>query len=83
MTSNASRARSIAYFSMEIALEAGVPTYSGGLGILAGDTVRAATDRDLPLVAVTLLYRKGYFTSVLTPADGRRSNRRNGYRRIL
>ena len=61
MTSNASRARSIAYFSMEIALEAGVPTYSGGLGILAGDTVRAAADRDLPLVAVTLLYRKGYF----------------------
>jgi glycogen phosphorylase len=46
---------------MEIALEAGVPTYSGGLGILAGDTVRAAADRDLPLVAVTLLYRKGYF----------------------
>jgi len=60
MTSNASRARSIAYFSKEIALEAGIPTY-GGLGILVGDTVRAAADRDLPLVAVTLLYRKGYF----------------------
>ena len=61
MTSNASRARSSAYFSMEIALEAGVPTYSGGLGILAGDTVCAAAHRDLPLAAVTLLYREGYF----------------------
>jgi glycogen phosphorylase len=46
---------------MEIALEPGIPTYSGGLGVLAGDTIRAAADRDLPMVAVTLLYRKGYF----------------------
>jgi glycogen phosphorylase len=61
MTSSAIRAKSVAYFSMEIALEAGIPTYSGGLGILAGDTIRAAADRDLPMVAVTLLYRKGYF----------------------
>jgi starch phosphorylase len=61
MTSSTSRAKSIAYFSMEIALEPGIPTYSGGLGILAGDTIRAAADRDLPMVAVTLLYRKGYF----------------------
>jgi starch phosphorylase len=53
--------QSIAYFSMEIALEPGMPTYSGGLGVLAGDTIRAAADLKLPLVAVCLLHRKGYF----------------------
>jgi starch phosphorylase len=53
--------RSVAYFSMEIALEAGIPTYSGGLGVLAGDTIRAAADLKVPIAAVTLLYRKGYF----------------------
>lgn len=46
---------------MEIALEAGIPTYSGGLGILAGDTIRSASDLKIPMVAVSLLYRKGYF----------------------
>jgi starch phosphorylase len=51
----------IAYFSMEIALDAGMPTYSGGLGILAGDTLRAAADLRVPMVAVALLHRKGYF----------------------
>jgi starch phosphorylase len=51
----------IAYFSMEIALEVGMPTYSGGLGVLAGDTVRAAADLHIPMVAVTLLHRQGYF----------------------
>jgi starch phosphorylase len=51
----------IAYFSMEIGLSEEMPTYSGGLGVLAGDTVRAAADWGLPLVAVTLLHRKGYF----------------------
>jgi len=43
----------IAYFSMEIALRSDIPTYSGGLGVLAGDTVRTAADLSLPLVAVT------------------------------
>jgi starch phosphorylase len=51
----------IAYFSMEIGLENDIPTYSGGLGILAGDTLRAAADMDLPLIAVTLAHREGYF----------------------
>jgi starch phosphorylase len=51
----------IAYFSMEIALESAIPTYSGGLGVLAGDTVHTAADMDLPLVAVTLVSRQGYF----------------------
>ena len=53
--------RKIAYFSMEIGLEARMPTYSGGLGVLAGDMVRSAADLEIPLVAVTLLHRRGYF----------------------
>src|SRR5260370_6758200 len=53
--------RFVAYFSMEIALENAMPSYSGGLGVLAGDTIRAAADVRLPMVAVSLLYRKGYF----------------------
>lgn len=55
----------IAYFSMEIALDPGMPTYSGGLGMLAGDTLRSAADLKLPMVAVTLLHREGYFTQRL------------------
>ena len=51
----------IAYFSMEICLEQAIPTYSGGLGVLAGDTLRSAADLKLPMVGVTLLHRKGYF----------------------
>ena len=51
----------VAYFSMEIALEPSIPTYSGGLGVLAGDTLRSAADLGVPMVAVTLLHRKGYF----------------------
>jgi starch phosphorylase len=46
---------------MEIGLEVEIPTYSGGLGILAGDTIRAAADLQVPMVAITLLHRKGYF----------------------
>jgi starch phosphorylase len=53
--------RRIAYFSMEIALTTSMPTYSGGLGALAGDTIRSAADLGLPLVVMTLLHRKGYF----------------------
>jgi starch phosphorylase len=51
----------IAYFSMEVGLDSAMPTYSGGLGILAGDTLRAAADLGLPMIGVTLLHRKGYF----------------------
>jgi starch phosphorylase len=51
----------IAYFSMEICLDRAMPTYSGGLGVLAGDTLRSAADLALPMVGVTLLHRKGYF----------------------
>jgi glycogen phosphorylase len=58
----------VAYFSMEIALEPDIPTYSGGLGILAGDTLRSAADLGTPLVAVTLAYRKGYFRQIIDSA---------------
>jgi starch phosphorylase len=51
----------VAYFSMEIAINAAMPTYSGGLGVLAGDTLRSAADLGVPLVAFTLVHRKGYF----------------------
>lgn len=59
----------IAYFSMEIALRDEIPTYSGGLGVLAGDTMRTAADLELPMVGVTLASRAGYFRQQI--ADGR------------
>ncbi|MBA4392029.1 MAG: alpha-glucan family phosphorylase, partial [Desulfobacca sp.] len=55
----------IAYFSMEIGIHSGIPTYSGGLGVLAGDTIKSSADLDLPMVAVTLIYEKGYFRQEL------------------
>ncbi|GAB63278.1 MAG: alpha-glucan family phosphorylase [Candidatus Jettenia sp.] len=51
----------IAYFSMEIGLSNDIPTYSGGLGVLAGDTIKSCADLKIPLVAVTLISKKGYF----------------------
>ncbi|MBI4431193.1 MAG: alpha-glucan family phosphorylase [Candidatus Omnitrophica bacterium] len=62
-----SKERIIAYFSMEIGVKSDIPTYSGGLGVLAGDTVRAAADMGIPLVGITLLHRKGYFHQKLDP----------------
>lgn len=55
----------IAYFSMEIGIKNEIPTYSGGLGVLAGDTLRTAADLKLPMVGVTLLSKKGYFKQKL------------------
>src|ERR1700745_4305099 len=63
-----SKSPNIAYFSMEIALDPNMPTYSGGLGMLAGDPLRSAADLGAPVVAVTLAYRKGYFRQILDPA---------------
>jgi starch phosphorylase len=54
-------ARTVAYFSMEIALDPSLPTYSGGLGVLAGDTLRSAADTAADIVAVSLVHRRGYF----------------------
>jgi CRP-like cAMP-binding protein len=62
---NEIRPNYIAYLSMEVGLDSGMPTYSGGLGVLAGDTLRAAADLGLPMVGITLLHRKGYFRQAL------------------
>ena len=56
----------IAYFSMEIGLMNEIPTYSGGLGVLAGDTLKSSADLKLPLVAVTLVSKRGYFRQEIT-----------------
>jgi len=57
--------RSIAYFSMEFGLSEALPIYSGGLGILAGDHLKTASDLGVPMVGVGLLYQQGYFRQVL------------------
>jgi starch phosphorylase len=66
--------RKIAYFSMEVAPDSGMPTYSGGLGILADDRNRSAADLNVPMVVVTLLHRKGYFYQRLDPDGCKRKN---------
>lgn len=58
----------IAYFSMEFGLHASLRIYSGGLGILAGDYLKEASDKNTPIVGIGLLYRFGYFTQKLTSA---------------
>src|SRR5919197_399525 len=60
----------IAYFSPEFGVSEGLPQYSGGLGVLAGDHLKAASDLGVPLVGVSLFYHSGYFRQTLT-ADGR------------
>src|ERR671919_1674163 len=67
---NISGESTVAYFSMEIGLDPEMPTYGGGLGILAGDTLKAAADLGLPMVGITLLHRKGYLFQHLDP-EGR------------
>jgi len=57
----------IAYFSMEIAIRPEIHTYSGGLGVLAGDVARSCADLDLPVVFVSLLSREGYFRQEIGP----------------
>jgi glycogen phosphorylase len=64
----------VAYFSMEIALRNEIPTYAGGLGVLAGDTLRSAADLKLPLVAMTLVSRAGYFRQEID-ASGRQTEK--------
>ena len=51
----------VAYISMEIAVDSNIPTYSGGLGVLSGDTVRSAADLEIPMVGICLCYSSGYF----------------------
>lgn len=59
--------KGIAYFSPEYGIASALPQYSGGLGILAGDHLKAASDLGVPILAVGLLYRHGYFTQSLSP----------------
>lgn len=61
----------IAYYSMEVALDDRLPTFSGGLGVLAGDHLRAAADRGLPIAAVTLLYNHGFFRQSIDDGEQR------------
>ncbi|HEX2897266.1 MAG TPA: alpha-glucan family phosphorylase, partial [candidate division Zixibacteria bacterium] len=58
--------QTLAYFSLEYGLDTGLPVYSGGLGVLSGDTLKAASDLGIPMVAVGLLYRYGYFRQQLS-----------------
>ncbi len=64
----------VAYFSPEFGITAALPQYSGGLGILAGDHLKAASDLGVPLIGVGLLYRHGYFTQSLS-AEGWQAER--------
>jgi starch phosphorylase len=64
----------VAYFSMEFGLDARLPIYSGGLGVLAGDHLKAAAELGVPLVGVGLFYRGGYFTQGLS-AEGRQTEK--------
>src|SRR6266568_808420 len=64
----------VAYFSPEYGITAALPQYSGGLGILAGDHLKSASDLGVPLIAVGLLYRHGYFTQSLS-VDGWQAER--------
>jgi len=59
----------VAYFCMEFGLDEKLPIYSGGLGVLAGDHLKSASDLGLPLVGVSLMYREGYFRQYLN-VDG-------------
>jgi starch phosphorylase len=68
------RPAAIAYFSPEYGITAALPQYSGGLGILAGDHLKSASDLGVPVIAVGLLYRHGYFTQSLS-ADGWQAER--------
>ncbi|HER24521.1 MAG TPA: alpha-glucan family phosphorylase [Candidatus Atribacteria bacterium] len=62
--------KKIAYFSMEICVDGKIPSYSGGLGILAGDMLRSSADLKVPLVGVTLLYKKGYLHQEVDKKEG-------------
>lgn len=63
----------VAYFSAEFGFHQSLPLYSGGLGILAGDHVKAASDLSIPLIGVGLFYRRGYFRQAVDP-DGRQQH---------
>ena len=61
----------IAYFTMEVGINANINTYSGGLGILAGDMLRSCADLELPVVGISLLYKKGFFKQKIENGEQR------------
>lgn len=67
-TEGAKQLGGVAYFSMEFGLGSALPIYAGGLGILAGDVLKSASDLDIPVVGIGLLYQEGYFRQLI---DGR------------
>src|SRR5512146_3473345 len=69
MTASSITDARVAYFSMEVALASDLPTYSGGLGVLAGDMPRSAADLRVPMIGVPLVHRQGYLEQQLD-ADG-------------
>lgn len=68
----------IAYFSMEIAVDPAMPTYAGGLGILAGDTLRSCANLSVPIGAVTLLHRRAILPRVSLRRAGSENRRTTG-----
>lgn len=69
--------RKIAYFSMEIGINSNIPTYAGGLGVLAGDTLRSSADLNLPMIGITLVSRGGYFRQEIDSAGKADRERRS------
>ena len=67
-TQGASQLGGVAYFSMEFGLGAALPIYAGGLGILAGDVLKSASDLDIPVIGIGLLYQEGYFRQLIDGA---------------
>jgi len=67
-TGGASQLGGVAYFSMEFGLGAALPIYAGGLGILAGDYLKSASDLDIPVIGIGLLYQEGYFRQLIDGA---------------
>lgn len=75
--------RQISYFSMEIGVKPEIKTYSGGLGVLAGDTVKTAADQDLDFTAVTLLYRNGFFQQIIEDGEQKEDQQDWNYMELL
>ena len=69
-TEGASKLGGVAYLSMEFGLGAALPLYAGGLGILAGDFLKTASDLDVPIIGVGLLYQEGYFRQLIDNSGG-------------
>ncbi len=74
MNAGVLRPHPVAYFSAEFGLHESLPIYSGGLGVLAGDHIKSASDLGIPLVGIGLFYGQGYFRQYLDRTDGSRKS---------